>query len=116
MSGEDFVPGSASSRGLDRLRGLGSEFLGKVPRVHGMFQRLLAEFVSGQVITLGVSCGCGDMGVGGKFVQLCDSIQCCLGPVGLLYVAGSHRECNGGRTIRQAANGARGLSIPWNQL
>jgi hypothetical protein len=50
-----------------------------------MLQRLLAKLVSSQVISLGVSCGCGFMGVGGKVVQLCGSIVCALWHGGLLY-------------------------------
>ena len=84
-----------------------------------MFQRLLAKLVSTQVISLGVSCGCGFMCVGCKVVQLCGSTVCALWHGGLLYGAVSHRECGSGQTYRrsrEAANGTRGLGLHWNLL
>jgi hypothetical protein len=63
-----------------RLRG----FLGELTGVQGMFHRLLAKLVSGQLIALFVGCGCSFMGVRGKVVQLCCSIVCALWHGGLL--------------------------------
>ena len=62
--------------GLTDFARLPSEFLGKRTGVHGMFQRLLAEFVS----------------LGGKVVQLCGSIVCALWHGGFLSGAVSQRE------------------------
>jgi hypothetical protein len=85
------VGGSTSSRRLGGLCRLG-EFLGKLTGVGGMFQRLLAKLVCGQVIALGVGCGCGFVSVSGKVVQLCGSIVCALWHGALLYGSVNHRE------------------------
>lgn len=76
----------------------------------------LLEFVSCQVISFCVSCGCNFMGVGGKVVQLCDSIVCALWHGGLLYGAVGHHDCSSGSSIEQAANRVRGSSLHRNLL
>jgi hypothetical protein len=50
------------------------EIFGKLVDLNGMFVRLPAEFVSGEVILLVMGDGRDRVGVGSKVVQLCDSI------------------------------------------
>jgi hypothetical protein len=50
---------SSSAAALTDFAASSTSFLGVLTGVYGTFQRLLVEFVSGQVISLGVGCGGG---------------------------------------------------------
>lgn len=69
-------PGSLRFVGL---LGFPGKLFGELEGVHGVFVGLLAEFVSGQVISLAVSDGSGGVGVGRKVMEFCNSIVRALG-------------------------------------
>jgi hypothetical protein len=58
--------------GFAGLSGFPGEFFGELEGVSGVFVRLLAEFVSGQMISFAVGYGSGVVGVGCQVVQLSD--------------------------------------------
>jgi hypothetical protein len=70
---------------LSRLCRLCGEFLRKSKRIHGMFERPLAEFVSRQVVSLVVRIGGSLMSVDCKVVQLGCTSVCALWHGGLLH-------------------------------
>ncbi|MHB8216118.1 MAG: hypothetical protein ACYDDS_08575 [Candidatus Sulfotelmatobacter sp.] len=60
--------------GIARTSVLCDDFLGEFMSVHGMLVRLLAELMSGQMISFAVSGSSGGVGMGGKVVEFGNSI------------------------------------------
>jgi hypothetical protein len=53
---------------------LGGQFFGELVNVPGMLLCLFGEFVSGQMVPFAVGDGRSGVGMGGKVVELCESI------------------------------------------
>ena len=62
------------SLGFAGFCGLRGEFFRELVGVHGVLERLLAEFVSAEVVSFAVSDGGCVVGVGRKVMELCESI------------------------------------------
>ena len=51
------------------------KLFGELESVHGVFVRLLAEFMSGQMISFAVGDGSGIVGVGRKVMEFCELLH-----------------------------------------